>query len=157
MARFSPAMLSVTLADEVSAGGSLTPRRYTLTHSDATGALFLTIGIDYDRKALSAFQARSMADEVLAEWTEDDAGYALVLHCRAQGGLPIYGTARMRRRIFEGYMPLVLAAMRYGDREFLDAHPEFDDAPVSVQYHYRNKRRKDRAEWGRLGDYALRP
>ena len=111
------------------------PRRYTLTHSDATGELFLTIDADYDRDALSAFQARSMADEVLAEWSRDERGPFLLLHCRAQGGLPIYGTASMRRRIFEGYMPLVLQALRYGDREFIDAHPVLNDAPVRVQYH----------------------
>ncbi len=156
MAHFNPNRLSVRLAEKSSAGDETTPRRYTLTHSDATGELFLTVDTDYDHEALSAFQARSMADEVLGEWTEDESGPVLLLHCRAQGGLPIYGTASMRRRIFEGYMPLVIRALRYGDRTFVDAHPALDDAPVRVQYHYRNKRREDIAEQGRLGDYAPR-
>ena len=43
-------------------------RKYTLTHSDFTGDLFLTIDKDYDKVALSNWYTKFMRDEVLAEW-----------------------------------------------------------------------------------------
>lgn len=126
------------------------PRRYTLTHSDATGDLFLTIGAEYDWTALTTWQVRAMADEVVAEWVD---GPKLVVHCKAQGGMiPI--RAKTRVGMFRGYMPMVLEVMRYGDRAYLDARPELDAAPVEVKWHFRGKRRDEREGWGTLGEYA---
>ena len=42
-------------------------RRYTLTHSDGTGDLFLSIGSRYDDAALKSMQVRLERDEVLAQ------------------------------------------------------------------------------------------
>jgi len=57
------------------------PRRYTLTHSDSTGDLFLTIGDDYDFKQISGWYTKLMGDEVLAEWLNDPTGPALHVGC----------------------------------------------------------------------------
>jgi hypothetical protein len=56
------------------AGGGARWRCYTLTHSDTTGELFLTIGPDFDRAQISGLYTRLMRDEVLAEWREDEDG-----------------------------------------------------------------------------------
>lgn len=144
--------LHVTFKGDSRLDGPVAGRRYTLTHSDRTGDLFLTIGLEYDREATAELQARLMADEVLAEWTERDGEPRLVLHCRAQGGLPVFGTARMRVRIFRSYMPMVLEALRLGDAALADGHPELDDAPVEVVYRWRSGR-EQREEWGVLGDW----
>jgi integrase len=42
--RLRPEKLHVSLAEGSIADGPVTPRSYTLTHSDTTGDLFLTIG-----------------------------------------------------------------------------------------------------------------
>jgi hypothetical protein len=47
------------------------PRRYTLTHSDSTGDLYLTISSDFDNKQVSGWYTRFMRDEVLAEWKKN--------------------------------------------------------------------------------------
>jgi hypothetical protein len=143
------------------------PRRYTLTHSDTTGDLFLTIGAGYDWTALTTWQVRAMADEVVAEWVvvdsegrssdavEDAAQGApkFVVHCRAQGGWLFFRT-KTRIEMFRGYMPMCLEAMRNGDRAYLDAHPELDAAPVEVKWHFRGRRRDERESGGTLGEYA---
>ncbi len=130
------------------------PRRYTLTHSNVTGDLFLSVGAEYNRQQLAGWQARVMRDEVLGEWQEDTDGLALHVHCHVSGGL-LVGTPRMRLAIFRRELPLVLEALRFGDQALYDAHPELDHAPVWVHFHA-TQRRYDRTEaWGRPADYRL--
>ena len=69
--------LRVTFQEGTTATGPLNSRRYTLTHSDRNGALFLTIGTDFDRRALHRLQVRLMRDEVLGEWLLDGSNARL--------------------------------------------------------------------------------
>ncbi len=149
---FDASRLHVTFAEGVLRAGPLTPRRYTLTHSDRTGDLFLTIGREYDRDALRKLQVRLERDEVLGEWVFADDGPRLDLHMMAQGGVPLFGTGAMRRDIFRRYRPMVLGAMRHADGLFAAAHPELDQAPVIARFHWRDDRR-DAEPWGTWGDY----
>ena len=126
-------------------------RRYTLTHSDRTGELFLSIGSDYDEDALRSWQVRLERDEVLGEWTRDDEGWVLELHMTAQGGVPLFGTARMRCDIFRHYRPLVLRALSSGDAAFLRAHEELADARIVACFHWRGERSQCEP-WGRLSE-----
>jgi hypothetical protein len=142
--------LQVTFAEGTRPDGPLTPRRYTLTHSDLTGDLFLSIGADYDHQALHALQVRLERDEVLGDWALAADGPRLDLHMMAQGGLPIFGTGAMRCNIFRRYRPMVLEALGYGDRAFAEAHPELDDAPVVARFHWR-RGRVESEPWGRWG------
>jgi len=144
--------LHVRFAGGMQRAGALVPRRYTLTHSDRTGDLFLTIGPEYDRQALGGMQVRLERDEVLGEWIRGDEGPRLELRMAAQGGLPLFGTGSVRRRIFLRHRPLVLAAIRYGDRAFAAAHPELEQAPVVARFRWRD-RRDDCEAWGRWGDW----
>jgi hypothetical protein len=114
--------------------------------------MFLSIGPDYDRDALSTLQVRLERDEVLGEWVVTDEGPRLDLHMAAQGGLPIFGTGGMRRRVFRHYRPMVLRAMRYADRVLAEAHPGLDDASILAWFHYRGGRRESEP-WGRWGDW----
>jgi hypothetical protein len=142
--------LHVTFAEGARPDDPLGLRRYTLTHSDLTGDLFLTIGPDYDRQALRALQARLERDEVLGEWAFGADGPRLDLHMTAQGGLPVFGTGAMRCNIFRRYRPTVLEALGYGDRVFAEAHPELDDALVVARFHWR-RGRVESEPWGRWG------
>ena len=63
--------LHVSFGDEVDSKTLSLPRRYTLTHSDVTGELFLTIARDYDKKQIGGWYTRFMRDEVLGEWMQD--------------------------------------------------------------------------------------
>jgi hypothetical protein len=143
--------LHVKLAEGIRPDGPIEPRRYTLTHSDLTGHLFLTIGPDYDRRALRALQVRLERDVVLGECMLGDEEPRLELHMAAQGGLPLFGSGSMRCEIFRHYRPLVVAATRWGDRALAEARPELDDAPVTACFHWRGDR-CEREPWGRWGE-----
>ena len=86
MSRLRPGKLSVRLAEGSFSDGPVMPRCYSLTHSDTTGDLFLTIGPDFDRAQISVLYTRLMRDEVLAEWREDEDGPALHVYCHVSGG-----------------------------------------------------------------------
>jgi len=131
------------------------PRRYTLTHSDITGRLFLTVGQEYDRDKLSGWQTRLMRDEVLAEWLTGEGGVALHVHCHIGGGL-LFGSAGMRDAIFRRELPLVLEAFRQGEADLYRGHPELDAAPIVVHFHAKQARYDVVEQWGKLADYALK-
>jgi hypothetical protein len=152
MTRLNPSKLHVRWGKGVTPQGPLSPRRYTLTHSDSTGDLFLTIAADYDRNQVSGVYTRLMRDEVLAEWDASTAGPQLRVYCHVSGGL-VFGSAAMRNDIFRRELPLVLEALRYGDRELYAADPTLDRAPVMVVFRSHLKQ-YDRVEpWGTPADY----
>jgi hypothetical protein len=154
MARLKPDKLHVTFTDPTTAVGPLTPRRYTLTHSDVTGDLFLTIGSDYDLEQVSGWYTRLMRDEVLAEWLEEDRGPALHVHCHVSGGL-VLGPSRFRLEIFQRELPLVLEAIRYGDQSLFETHRHLESAPILVHFHAREARYDRVEEWGTPADYHV--
>ncbi|MBN1318691.1 MAG: staygreen family protein [Anaerolineales bacterium] len=154
MNRLNPNKLHVRYLPGVETSGPLTPRRYTLTHSDATGDLFLSIGPDYDREAISGWYTRLMRDEVLAEWQKTGLDHSLHLYCHVSGGIA-FGPAGWRYRIFQRELPLVLEALRYGDDALYAAFPNLDRAPIWV--HFRSIRRLYRRNerWGAPGEYRV--
>ena len=157
MSRLDPGKLHVTFAPGVSPQGPVTPRAYTLTHSDSTGDLFLTVGPTFDRRQTAGWYTRLLRDEVLAEWRIEDAA-RLDVHCHVSGGLAL-GPAGWRFGIFRSHLPMVIEAFRYGDRGLFVVCPELDEATVWVRFHSARTRYDLSEEWGRLRDYrgAIEP
>ncbi len=156
MSTLYPDKLHVTFAPGVSHQGPIESRRYTLTHSDRTGDLFLTVASEYDRKQIGGWYTRLMRDEVLAEWRRDMDSELEVLHiyCHVSGGLAL-GPAGWRYGIFQQHLRQVIQAFRYGDRQLFDGYPELDDAQVLVHFAARQRRYRRTEPWGRIGDYVL--
>ena len=155
MNRLKPEKLHTRFASGTRTDGPVMPRRYTMTHSDATGDLFLTVGPDYDRKQISGWQTRFMRDEVLAEWVKEKEQDhpALHVHCHVSGGL-IAGPAGWRDAIFRRELPLVLEVFRFGDRALFEAHPELDHSPILVHFHATQSRYDRVEQWGVPADYC---
>jgi magnesium dechelatase len=130
------------------------PRRYTLTHSDSTGDLFLTIGKEFDREQISGWYTRLMRDEVLAEWRATEETPEFHVFCHVSGGIVI-GTAAWRYNIFQTHMRQVLQAFRHGDSHLILAHPELDQSPVRVHFNASQSNFRQIQDLGFLGDYAL--
>ena len=128
------------------------PRRYTLTHSDRTGDLFLSVGTRYQTEQISGLYTRLMRDEVLAEITGEGERLVLRVYCHVSGGFCL-GTAKLRYIIFQKELPLVLEAIRYGDRTLLERQPELDLASVLVHLTSTNERYNKVEDWGILADY----
>jgi hypothetical protein len=134
MSELDPAKLHVRFAGEARPDGPLAPRRYTLTHSDRTGELFLTIAPSYDKQQVSGWYTRLMRDEVLAEWLDEAGARSLHVHCHVSGGL-VVGSAGWRLSIFQRHMRQVLQAFRMGDASLYAADPSLDQAHAVVHYH----------------------
>lgn len=118
--------------DDVSKYEPTIGRKYTLTHSDTTGDLFVTIGLNYARDKFGEFR-----DEVILEWKEDDENKILYGKVLIDGD-GIFGNEKIRNRIFMREMPLALQAIRYGDREFFKINEELDESVVLIHFKSNN-------------------
>lgn len=128
MGRLNPEKLFVEFRQGVTPTEPIILRRYTLTHSDLTAELFLTIGQDYAVDKITA-----MRDEVLAEWKEQNNQYVFLAHVDVDGLTP--DRQAIRNAVFRRELSLALEAIRYGDRRFFAAHPNLDQAPIFVYFH----------------------
>jgi hypothetical protein len=153
MEHLNPEKLQVSFMDGVTAEAPITPRAYTLTHSDATGDLFLSVGQHYNFSQISGLYTRLMRDEVLAEW-EANEQISLRVHCHVSGGL-IFGSAKWRYSIFRYHLPMVLEAFCYGDKRLIEIHPHIAKAKIIVIFHSRDKRLNKSESWGAFGDYKV--
>lgn len=151
--RLDPKKLHVTYLTGTTAGDLVLPRRYTLTHSDITGNLFLSIGRQYRLKQISGFYTRLMRDEVLAGFSGEEETPTLRVYCHVSGGL-VVGTAGWRYRIFCSEMQRVLEAFRYGDRVLFERNRHLDDASVFVHFYSSHSRYNKIEQWGAIGDYS---
>jgi hypothetical protein len=146
--------LHVKFAGDVELERVTHPRRYTLTHSDRTGDLFLTIGAEYDQQSISGWYTRLMRDEVMAEYRVEEGNPELHVYCHVSGGI-IIGTAGWRYRIFRYHMPMVLQAFCYGDQCFLRANPEYQLAAIFVHFKSTRSRYNKVEHWGRVEEYKV--
>jgi len=153
MPEFDPSKLHVTFDSGLAQQSSLMMRRYTLTHSDATGDLFLMIALNYDFERLSNWYVRWMRDEVLGNWENPDQP-GLNIHCHVSGGF-VFGGAKMRLAIFRHHLRMALEAIIYGDMEFMKFN-NLLNAPVIVHFHARQKKCDMVEEWGKVRDYLLK-
>ena len=122
-------------------------RKYTLTHSDITAELFLTIGLQFAYDKVNA-----MRDEVLAEWRTDNGFPFLYVYVLVDDQ---FGTASsaIRNAIFKRELPTALEAIRYGDRNFFAAHPWLDNAPIGIHFDSANPEYNRFENWGTPKDY----
>ena len=152
MRRLDPKKLKIEFLAGATSTEPRYQRYYTLTHSDLTGRLFLSIGLGYDQKKVSYWYTRLMRDEIQAEWAYDDERASLVVHCHVSGGF-VFGTTGMRDAIFRRELPLALEAIIFGDRDFLEAHPDLHDAEIIVHLHASQAHYDVKESWGRVIDY----
>ena len=152
MKRLNPEKLHVTNLQGTSSDKLVLPRCYTLTHSDRTGELFLSIGNEYNTKQISKIYTRFMRDEVLAELSNDRDNLSLGIHCHVSGGF-VLGTAKWRYNIFKSELPLVIEAIRYGDRALYERNPELDNAKVLIYFHSTNSKFDKVENWNTINNY----
>jgi hypothetical protein len=150
MSRLRPGKLHVRYLEGATADGPLDPRKYTLTHSDLTGELFLTIGPRHDRGQISGLYTRIMRDEVLASWETVEDQTKLHVYLHVSGGFAL-GPASWRESIFRRELPLVLEAIRYGDGRLIEGNAKLQRAPVIV--HFKRGSEDSSENWGPLSRY----
>ncbi|MDF2929621.1 MAG: hypothetical protein K0Q75_1859 [Anaerospora sp.] len=149
MFKFTKNNLSVNLRPGITPCQPIIPRRYTLTHSDQTGQLFLSIGLDYATDEINASR-----DEVLAEWhclgTRSYQFHAYVYigsHCSKT-------EAASRNRHFIRRLPLALSAIYGGDRSFFYNRTELLTAPIWLHFQSAYCKFHRTEYWGMFTEYA---
>jgi len=152
MKRLNPQKLHVAYLTGTTPEDLVLPRRYTLTHSDITGKLFLTISNAYNTKQTSRLYTRLMRDEVLAEFIKEEDGLVFRVYCHISGGF-VFGTAKWRYIVFRHELPLVLEAIRFGDRNLFEKIPNLDNTPVLIHLQSTDNRLNKVENWGTMADY----
>lgn len=149
MGKLNPEKLSVEFREGVTTTEPVIPRRYTLTHSDITAELFLTIGLSYAYDKTNA-----MRDEVIGEWIKKGENYFFYVYLYVDGQFAP-GVSAIRNYVFRRELPLALEAIRYGDRKFFSAHPELVGSPIIVYFMSTNPQFNTIENWGTFSDYDI--
>lgn len=139
--------LKVSFEDNIGKSRPIMPRKYTLTHSDETAELFLSIGNKYDLDKINY----SVRDEVLGSWEKDDE-YYLLINIEVGNNNDINSIIK-RDEVFRRELPLALTAIVYGDNLFLENNKELYDASVIIKFNCQIKEYDVLEKWGKIKDY----
>ena len=147
MSKFIPEKLFVEYKGDNKSNIPKEKRKYTLTHSDETGDLFLTIGEEYDYE-----KTNDTRDEVLAEWNKKDEIDILNVVLQVTVDSNIAKTI-IRDKIFREELPLALEAIMYGDRQFLKEDSNLYNAPIIINFQSEILKYNKVEQWGTVSDY----
>lgn len=150
MSKLKPEKLFVEYRQGISKDKPILKRLYTLTHSDETGELFLTIGNKYAFDKVSP-----MRDEVLGQWIKYDNAYYFYVYLLIDGGKIEADKAEIRDKIFRQELSLALEAIRYGDRGLFNAHPKLQNAPIIVFFNSSIEKYNRVERWGAFSDFNM--
>lgn len=139
--------LFVEYKDNIDINTEKTERKYTLTHSDETADLFLTIAKKYDYE-----KTNEIRDEVLAEWIVLDGRDILNVSVQVSLDSSLNKTI-IRDKVFRKELPLALETIIYGDKEFLKENPELYKAAVIINFKSDIPKYNQIEEWGVVSDY----
>ncbi|WP_284140511.1 staygreen family protein [Virgibacillus sp. LDC-1] len=150
MTAFNPDKLFVELREGVTVTEPVFHRRYTLTHSDLAGELFLTIGLGFAKDKINPSK-----DEVLGEWTLFNGILVYNAYLDVDGLTNDPAASIKRNEIFRRELPLALTAIRFGDKQFFFAHPELNACPILVSFLSAYPQLNTVENWGSFSDYAM--
>lgn len=150
MFKFNPKKLKVIYRDKVDKNKLEIPRKYTLTHSDRTGDLFLTIGTAYDYGNIDY----NIRDDVLAFWEKNDK-YYLKVKLEVDNGGTIQKIIT-RDKIFREELPLALNAIVYGDRMLFENNRILYGTHIIVCFKSKNEKYNVMEDWGEIKDYKYK-
>lgn len=147
---FYPDKLSVEYMDGVTTTEPMFPRRYTLTHSDITGELMLTIGNGYAWDKINP-----MRDEVLGEWLQQGNSFYFFINVYIDQGEYEPSVSAKRNEIFRRELTLALTAIRYGDRFFFNHFPLLDQASIIINFMSAYPSFSKQENWGNFQRYSI--
>lgn len=149
MSNFDKEKLNIIYNDDIDNNGPVIPRRYTLTHSDETGELYLSIGRCYDYSKVG-----KLRDEVLGRWSCDDNGYILIFEVFLDMLEDEEKTAK-RDKIFRDHLPMAIKSIVYGDMELFEAHESLYECKVFIKFKSKYHKYNVKEQWGCVKDYKI--
>lgn len=148
MKKLDPEKLFVEFRPGVMLTEPVIGRKYTLTHSDVTANLFLTISLEYAIDKIT-----SMREDVLGEWRIHNGQCYLFVYVYV-GGQNESSALAVRNAIFRRELPLALEAIRFGDRALFSAHPALDYAPLWIHFDSTDPSYNKIEKWGTPANYG---
>jgi len=106
----------------------LEQRKYTITHSDDTADLFVTIGREYAEDKVN-----ELRDELYLTYEMTKDGLVLMGKVLLDGE-GVEGRTELRNRIFAKELPIALQAVRIGDHKFFEEIPFLDTIPIYIWF-----------------------
>ena len=150
MSKFNPEKLKVEYRDGVSATEPVIKRRHTLTHSDFTGELFLTIGTRFAWDKVDT----DMRDEVLGIWIMEGNSLCYNVYVYIDNGEHDLSSAMRRNEVFRRELPLALTAIRYGDRFLFKCYPSLDYVFIYVTFISSYSQLNKQECWGTFSKFS---
>ena len=151
MSKFNPERLTVEYRDGVTTTEPIVPRNYTLTHSDFTGELFLTIGTQFAWDKVNT----ELRDEVLGEWKVNGNYLYYNVYLNIDNEEQDVNAAIRRNEVFRRELPLALTAIRYGDRFLFDLYPNLDNVLIIVNFIATYPELFKQESWGTFSSYSI--
>lgn len=147
---FNPNKLETTFVEPMTPYGPIEGRKYTLTHSDETGMIFLDIAREYNYNMIN----EDLRDELLGRWNLiDDSFYTLIFY--AYVGYIDYYTALEKYNSFKYHMEIALQAVVYGDRELFNKYTNLLNSPIYVKFESSIPMFDGYEFFGNINDYVL--
>ena len=151
MSKFNREKLTVEYRNGLNALGPIIPRHHTLTHSDFTGELFLTIGTQFAWDKVNT----DLRDEVIGEWKDNGSNLYYNVYLLINKEEQDVNTAIRRNEIFQRELPLALTAIRYGDRFLFDHYPILNYLPIIVTFMSTYTQFVKQENWGTFNNYSI--
>lgn len=149
MREFDPSKVNTEYRDNITYTSPIEGRKYTITHSDFTAELFVTIGLKYAEDKINPTR-----DEVLMEITklrDENIFYGEVV-VDAEG---IKGNSKIRNEIFIREMPTALKAIRYADDKLFEEYPDLDKNYIYIKFKSTNPKYNKLRCFGNMGRYKI--
>ncbi|MCM3236406.1 staygreen family protein [Heyndrickxia oleronia] len=111
----------------------LTPlqgRRYTLSHSEATGEWLVSIGLK-GSKQITSFDLQNV---IQAEWTTKMGEYVLLGKINIDSEANDKKLAQIRYMIYQKELPFLIKMIINSDRLFFNYYPLLLDAPIHIEF-----------------------
>lgn len=147
---FNPDNLETTFIEPVTPYNPIENRKYTLTHSDDTKMLFLTVANKYNYEEIN----QKLRDELLGTWKKHENSYALIFY--AYVGEENILNSLVKYKSFKYHMELAIKAVMFGDREFLKKNPDLMNCPVFVKFDSSISSFDNYEFYGFVKDYVLK-
>ena len=151
MNEFNPLNVFVQYRENIRPIQPVLGRKYTITHSDKSGDLFVAISNEYAKDRIGP-----MRDEVLIEWKRRKREYVL------EGSALVdinqsEVNSKIRNEIFLREMPLILKSLRYADRFLFETYPILDSSTVFINFDSNNPEFNKNYNFGAIGNYIYKP
>lgn len=147
MKYFDASKVIVEFRNDVNYNLPVLGRSYTVTHSDSTGEIFVTIGTQY---ATDKFN--SLNDQVLLCMECYNGHFQL----NGMVSLDLPGSnysAPQRGKIFYDNMNIALMAIRYADRQFYERCCFLDNTPIFIHFCSHEPRLNKVYSFGEISEY----